>query len=167
MNRILKRSIAAVLIASASTSQVFAADLIINDAYQGCSCVTNPAGAHAGSVVSGNGQVVVDNAAFSKGDKLSVGSEVSVSSGAAVVQVGQSCTTSVPANSTLSISQPGGAGSQLCVAVNSGSGAFNTAGGGSGVFGSPLVGALVIGGLVAGGIALANDGDDSRPAASN
>jgi len=98
---------------------------------------------------------------------LSVGSEVSVSSGAAVVQVGQSCTTSVPANSTLSISQPGGAGSQLCVAVNPGGGAFNTAGGGSGVFGSPLVGALVVGGLVAGGIALANDGDDSRPAASN
>ena len=132
------------------------------DAYADCTCRTAqglyPQG--VGNVVFANGGVMVDNASASPGNALSVGSFMDVGAGSAEIVVGSACAITVPANSQVSISQPGGPGSDLCVKVSTDAGfaqAPAAAGDNSG-----LVALGVIGGGAALAIGLRGDDDDGK-----
>ena len=151
---------ASILVAQSSVGRA-------QDAYSECTCVTSPV-SHSGGIgqiVSSSGEVLVNNASVSSGQVLASNSEILVGEGSATYRVGSSCFDRVGANTVISISQPAGPGSNLCVSTSANETALNFQSAG----GIRAEGLAVLG-VAAVGVAITPFGSDAknkRPAASD
>ena len=112
----------ALLIATSATLgfSIPASEVRAQDVYSGCSCVAAP-GFNAdviGQVVFSNGEVLVNNVSAASGQTLAANSEIIVGEGSATFNLGVGCSNAVGANTIVSVSQPAGPGTDLCVRIS-------------------------------------------------
>ena len=137
------------------------------DAYSGCTCISAPISysGGVGQIVLSNGDVLVNNAGASSGQILASSSEIIVGDGSASYNIGAGCSNAVGANTIVTISQPAGPGSDLCVRVSS-IDPVSPALQGGGV--NPIAGLITIGvGAVGAAITPFGSAAKGRPPASN
>jgi len=116
-----KKYLSLVLAASAFASMPLQGSAIAQDDYSGCSCISAPSSqvGGIGQIVASSGEVLVNNVQTAAGQILPASSEIMVGVGSVSYTVGSSCSNGVSNNTLVSISQPAGPGSNLCVKVSS------------------------------------------------
>lgn len=106
---------------SAMLALASANSALAQDVYSDCSCVTG-VGTYSdgvGQIIASSGEVLVNNVGTSQGQILPASSEIMVGAGSVTYSIGANCSNRVGANTMVSISQPAGPGSNLCVRVAS------------------------------------------------